>query len=108
MVKYSERGVSKFFLIQLTNNQINALAAKEGMDVEKFKAAFLYPALDYYVGISEAVYDYTQYSKPPEDGKIRRVKPAYNWLRLMDEFLHPRPESIGLRPINYSWVYTPE
>ena len=44
--------------------------------------------------------------KPPEDGKIRKVKPAYNWLRLLDEFLHPRPESIGLRPINYSWVYT--
>ena len=62
--------------------------------------------MDYYVGISEAVYDYTMYSKPPEDGKIRKVKPAYNWLRLLDEFLHPRPESIGLRPINYSWVYT--
>lgn len=108
MIKYSERGVSKFFLIQLTNNQIIALAAKERMDVEEFKAAYLYPAMDYYVGISEAVYDYTQYSKPPEDGKMRSIKPAYNWLRLMDEFLHPRPESMALRPINYSWVYTPE
>ncbi len=108
MVKYSERGVSKFFLIQLTNNQIIALAAKEEMEVEAFKAAYLYPAMDYYVGISEAVYDHTQYSKPPEDGKLRRVKPAYNWLRLLDEFLHPRPESTHLKPINYNWVYTSE
>ncbi len=108
MIKYSERGVSKFFLIQLNNNQIIALAMKEGMDVEEFKASFLYPAMDYYVGISEAVYDYTLYSKPPEDGKLRKIKPAYNWLRLMDEFLHPKPELGNIRPINYNWVYAPE
>ncbi len=108
MIKYSERGISKFFLIQLTNNQIIALAMKEGMDVEEFKASFLYPAMDYYVGISEAVYDYTIYSKPPDDGKLRKIKPAYNWLRLMDEFLHPRPELNHLRPINYNWVYATE
>ena len=108
MIKYSERGVSKFLLIQLTNNQIIALAKREGMDVEEFKASYLYPAMDYYVGISEVVYDYTQYSKPPEDGKIRKVKSAYNWLRLIDEFLHPKPDSINLRPINYNWVYSSE
>ncbi|MFC1869148.1 hypothetical protein ACFL0H_13600, partial [Thermodesulfobacteriota bacterium] len=108
MIKYSERGVSRFVLIQLTNNQIIELATKEGMDVEAFKSAYLYPAMDYYVGISEAVYDYTQYSKPPDDGKLREVKPAYNWLRLVDEFLHPKPDSINLRPISYNWVYTSE
>jgi len=106
MIKYSERGVSKFFLIQLTNNQIKALATREGMDVENFKESYLYPAIDYYVGISEASYDYTQYSKPPEDGKIRKVTSAYNWLRLIDECLHPKPDSIHLRPINYNWIYT--
>jgi hypothetical protein len=64
--------------------------------------------MDYYVGISEAVYDHTLHSKPPEDGKIRKVNPAYRWLRLTDEFLHPKPDSIQLRPINYNWVYTSE
>ncbi|MBW1722380.1 MAG: hypothetical protein JRH13_08300 [Deltaproteobacteria bacterium] len=108
MVKYSERGVSKFYLIQLTNKQINALAQRESMDVEKFKNAFLYPADGYYVGISEAVYDHTSYSKPPEDGKLRKLKPAYNWLKLRDEFLHPRDSYLNLRPINFNWVYKTE
>ena len=108
MIKYSERGLSKFFLLQFTNDQIEALASKENMDTELFKNSFLYPGKSGYVGISEAVYDYTEYSKPPEDGKIRKVQPAYNWLRLVDEFLHPRPDSIHLRPINYNWVYSPE
>jgi hypothetical protein len=108
MVKYSERGVSKFFLIQLTDKQMTALAQREDMDAETFKSSYLYPADGFHVGISEAVYDYTVHSKPPEDGKLRKVQPAYNWLRLRDEFLHPRDNSFNLRPINYSWVYTTE
>jgi len=108
MVKYSERGVSKLFLIQLMNNQITALAEREGIDKEKFKTGYLYPAYNYYVGISEAVYGYTQHSEPPEDGKLRKIRPAYSWLKLRDEFLLPKGDSITLRPINYNWVYTSE
>jgi len=105
MIKYSERGVSKFFLIQLMDRQINALAQKEGMDLETFKSSYLFPAGDYFVGISEAVYEHTPHSKPPDDGRLRRIKPAYNWLKLRDEFLHPKEDWPGLRPINYNWVY---
>ncbi|MBN2125882.1 MAG: hypothetical protein JW821_16405 [Deltaproteobacteria bacterium] len=108
MVKYSERGVSKFFLIQLTDRQISALAQKEGMDPETFSASYLYPADGFSVGISEAVYIHTPHSKPPEDGKLRRVRPAYNWLKIRDEFLHPKAGFHTLKPINYNWVYTAE
>lgn len=105
MVKYSERGVSKFFLIQLDEKQLTALAQREGMEFETFKDSYLYPADGFWVGISEAVYGYTEYSKPPEDGRLRHPRPAYNWLRLQDEFLHPRNGFLTLRPINYSWIY---
>ncbi|MBN2034217.1 MAG: hypothetical protein JW836_13155 [Deltaproteobacteria bacterium] len=105
MIKYSERGLSKFFLIQLTDKEIDALAQKERMEVETFKASYLYPADTFHLGISEALYDYTPVSKPPEDGKLRRLKPAYNWLKIRDEFLHPRDTFQHLRPISYDWVY---
>ena len=108
MTKYSERGVSRFFLIRLTGKEIQALAKKEGMDPDAFTATYLYTADGTYVGISEAVYDYTVYSRPPEDGKLRKLRPAYNWLKLADEFLHPRPDSPNAGPINYSWVYASE
>ena len=107
MYKYSERGISKFFLIQLAKEQVNALAQREGMNPGLFKATYLYPAKKgYYVGISEASYGPTVHSKPPEDGKLRRVKPAYNWLKLRDEFLHPKVAALDARPINYNWVYS--
>ncbi len=107
MYKYSERGVSKFFLIQLTEEQAKALAEKERMNVETFKSRYLYPAENYYVGITEASYRHTIHSKPPEDGKLRKLKPAYSWLRLRDEFLHPKLSALNSRPINYKWVYAP-
>jgi hypothetical protein len=106
MIKYSERGVSKFFLIRLTEKQITALAQREAMDGDTFKSTYLYPAGEYSVGISEASYGYTIYSKPPEDGKLRRIKPAYNWLKLRDEFLHPTLEALDAGPIYYNWVYS--
>jgi hypothetical protein len=106
MFKYSERGVSKFFLIKLTGKQTEALAEREGLDVNTFRSAYLYPADGFYVGISEAMYEYTEHSKPPEEGKQRRLRPAYNWLRLGDEFLHPNENSLEYRPITYDWVYT--
>jgi hypothetical protein len=108
MVKYSERGVSKFFLIQLADHQIFALANQEEMSTEAFQASYLYPAANHWIGITEAVYDYTTHSKPPEDGRMRRVKPAYSWLKVSDEFLHPNINSLNARPINYKWVYSNE
>ena len=106
MYKYSERGVSKFFLIQLSDDQISALADREGMSNEAFKTRYLYQADGYYVGITEATYRHTVHSKPPEDGRLRKLKPAYSWLRLRDEFLHPRITALNCRPISYKWVYT--
>ncbi len=106
MYKYSERGVSKFFLIQLTNQQVNALAQREGMELETFKSTYLYAAENFYIGISEASYGPTFYSKPPADGKLRKLRPAYNWLKLRDEFLHPTINALDAKPISYAWVYT--
>ncbi len=108
MTKYSERGVSRFFLIRLLKKEIQALAKKEEMDPDAFTATYLYPADRYHVGISEAVYDYTVYSRPPDDGKLRKLRPAYNWLKLADEFLHPRPDAWNARPLSYNWVYASE
>ncbi len=106
MYKYSERGVSKFFLIQLYTDQVKALALKEDMRTEEFRSLYLYPAKGFDIGISEAYYTHTIHSMPPEDSKIRKVKAAYNWLKLRDQFLHPKTDALHAVPINYDWVYT--
>ncbi len=107
MYKYSEHGVSKFFLIQFTRQQIEELAHKEGMKTDDLINAHLYPAGRQFVGVFEAVYTLTPHSMPPEDGRLRRLKPAYNWLKLADELLHPKTEDQTARPVGYQWIYTP-
>lgn len=106
MYKYSERGVSIFFLIQLTKEQVCALAEREDMDIDTFTATYLYQAKDSYLGISEASYIHTTHATPPEDGKLRKLNSAYNWLTLRDEFLHPKDNALHAQPISYKWVYT--
>jgi hypothetical protein len=108
MYKYSERAVSKFFLIQFSKKQVAALAQRGGVTVDDFKFKYLYPAEGYYVGISEAYYTQTPYAKPPEDGKLRKLTPAYNWLKLRDEFLHPKINALDAKPISYDWIYRSE
>ncbi|MCD6560976.1 MAG: hypothetical protein J7L16_04350 [Deltaproteobacteria bacterium] len=104
MYKYSERGVSKFFLVQLMEDNVKSLAQQEQMNIDTFKSTYLYPADSFFIGISEASYSYTTYSRPPENGKQRKLKPAYNWLRLRNEFLHPHINALHASPINYNWV----
>lgn len=108
MYKYSERGVSKFFLIKLNDKQIEELAEREGLKPEAFASTYLYPAEGFYVGISEVTYGPTAHSKPPEDGKLRKLNPAYNWLKLTDEFIHPKINALNASPIGYSWTYKPD
>lgn len=106
MYKYSERGVSKFFLIKLTKRQVNALAQRENMAVENFMSTYLYPAGRFNIGISEASYRPTEYSAPTEDGRIRKLRPAYHWLKLRSELLHPKTDALNSKPIPYNWVYS--
>ena len=106
MYRYSERGVSKFFLIQLNDNQIAALVKSHDLTPDFLKTHYLYPGEGPYFGVLEASYGHTIHSKPPRDGKLRRVRAAYNWLSLRNEILHPKPDSPHVTPIRYNWVYS--
>lgn len=105
IIKYSERGVSKFFLIQLNEEQVRALAESQKRATREIEAAYLYRHLGSHMAILEVAYAHTPYSRPPKDGKLRKLRPAYNWLRLRHELIHPRPEALDATPVFYNWVY---
>ena len=106
MYRYSERGVSKFFLIQFNKKQLTALANAQHITLKYLISNYLYEGNDSHLGILEASYAHTVHSIPPKDGKLRRIQPAYNWLTLRDELLHPKLEARHATPIHYNWVYT--
>ncbi len=107
LYKYSERGVSKFFLLKIDQGQAEALAQRENLSLAAFSSDYLYQTKDsYYVAVAEALYEYTTHSKPPEDGKLRKVKAAYHWLKLQEELFHPKENSLSAAPLTIEWVYS--
>ena len=106
MYRYSERGVSKFFLIQFNENQIAALAKAQNITVESLQSNYLHEGNSSSLGILEASYSYTTHSRPPKDGKLRKIRPAYNWLTLRDELLHPKLDDPHATPLRCNWVYS--
>ncbi len=103
--RYSERGVSKFFLIQLSKEQITCIAENQGFDTGYLLNNYLYGQEEDCFAILEAAYSHTVHSRPPKDGKLRKIRPAYNWLRLTGEHLHAKLDAPHATPIPYNWVY---
>lgn len=106
MYRYSERGVSKFFLIQFSDEQLQCIAEHNIIQSDFLKSDYLYQVDDFQIGILEAYYSHTAHSRPPKDGKLRKVKAAYNWLRLEHELLHPRFDALNATPVRCNWVYS--
>jgi hypothetical protein len=105
MYKYSERGASKFFLMKMDSSQAEALAKKEGLSMASLSCDYLYQIKDFHIAVAEALYEYTSHSKPPEGGRLRKVRAAYNWLKLQEELIHPKENSLSAPPLPIEWVY---
>jgi len=106
MYRYTERGVSKFFLIHFNEKQLSGVAKAQNLPIEQLHANYLYEGEGVSLGILEVAYSHTAHSKPPKDGKLRKVRPAYNWLTLRDERLHPKLDAPHATPLRCNWVYS--
>ena len=109
LTRICERGVSKFVLIRLPHEEITRLSSENRMDCNAFVKRFLVQFQDNYgVGILNVVYQNTVHAKPPEDGKLRRLKPDYQWLTVSNQLLIPLPDNPEVYPIPYSTIYLPD
>jgi hypothetical protein len=109
LTRISERGVSKFVLIRLPLDDVRQLADESRMTFDKFVERYLVDMQDdYAVAIFQVVYSNTVFSKPPEDGKLRRLRPDYQWLTVSNQVLVPLPGNPEVYPLSYSTIYAPE
>jgi hypothetical protein len=109
LTRISERGVSKFVLIRLPREDISRLSDETRMDSDNFVKRFLVDIRNNYgVGILQVAYSNTSYSKPPEDGKLRELRPDYQWLSVSNQLLIPLPGNPEIYPLSYSTIYAPD
>ena len=106
LTRISERGVSKFVLVKLPMSDIEQITREQRISFEKFMECFLVDIQDDYgVGVLQVVYSNSIYSKPPEDGKLRKLWPEYKWLNVSNQMLVPI-DSPDVYPIPYSTIYS--
>jgi hypothetical protein len=109
LTRLSERGVSRYVLIKLPTDEISRLASENRMKFDNFVERFLIDVQDDFgVGVFQVVYRNTIHSKPPEDGKLRDLRPDFQWLTVSDQLLVPLPGHNDTYPVPYSTIYTPD
>ena len=101
--------MSKFVLIKLTLDEISQLVKVNRLKVNYFTKRFLVDIQkDYGVGILQIVHRNSIYSKPPEDGKLRKLQPDYQWLTINDQLLVPIFDYHETEPLLFSTIYSTE
>ena len=109
LTRLSERGVSKFVLLRVPMPEIARLADENHMDFDRLMQRYILDVQDDCgVAIFHVVYSNTAYSKPPEDGKLRKLRPDVQWLTVSNQLIMPLPGNPDTYPVPYSTLYTPD
>lgn len=106
LVRISERGIAKYVLVRISNQDIRELSQCVRMKEKDFVSAYLVDRTsDYGVAIFLVTYQHNEHSLPPQDGKLRELNPDFHWLNVNVQALVPPPSNPHVRPIPYSIVY---
>ncbi|MGD9022264.1 MAG: hypothetical protein PVJ62_00650 [Deltaproteobacteria bacterium] len=104
--RHSERGVSRYILMELSKDDMTNIAEIHHWHVSTFKKNYLVAEQDGAgIVIFQATYHHTSHARPPEDGKLRNLNSEYFWLTVTDQSILPKPGVWGKSPIPYSIIY---
>ncbi|RJQ57196.1 MAG: hypothetical protein C4530_13025 [Desulfobacteraceae bacterium] len=107
LIRISERGTSKLVLIRFTNLEVEQIAAQHNMTDRIFlKNYAVAREKESVVCIFQTTYTYTNHARPPDDGKLRDIKPDLNWLTVGGEHILPKPGVRKYPPLPQSIIYT--
>lgn len=107
LTRLSERGVSKYVLIKIPMADIMKLAEEHRIQLDNFIDRYMIDiGDDCGIAILNVVYRNSIYSKQPDDGKIRRLRPDYQWQSVHDQLILPLPNQQDAYPIRYNTIYS--
>ncbi len=107
LIRISERGISKAILMPLSEDDMQQLAAANNLTLPTFKKNYVV-ARDGKKGICifQVSYAYTNYARPPDDGKLREINPDVNWLTVGQEHILTKPGVMKYPPLPVSFIYS--
>jgi hypothetical protein len=107
LIRISERGASKSVLIKIDESEIEQIAAANNMKARTFiKNYILKREENGGICIFQATYAFTNHARPPDDGKLREIKPDLNWLSVGGQHIMPKPGIWRYPPLPLNIIYT--
>ncbi len=107
LIRYSEGGVLKAILIKLADMEINRLAEVAGMPLLELKNNYMVEKHGRGgIFIFQTSYAYTNHALPPEDSKLRELKPETYWLTVDSQKILPKPRVWKYPPLQYNFIYS--
>lgn len=106
-IRVSERGTSKSVLMQFSQEEMHEIAAARHIQPRTFKKNYVVARHgDKEVCIFQTTYAYTNQARPPDDGKLRDIKPDLNWLTVGGQHILPKPGVYKYPPLEWNLIYT--
>lgn len=107
LIRISERGVSKSVLMKFSNEEMDQIAAANGMSPRTFRTHYLV-AREKKKGICvfQSSYGFTSHARPPDDGKLREIKSDLYWLSVGSQQILPKPDVWKYPPLPFKVIYT--
>ncbi len=107
LMRISERGASKAVLMKFSRKELEQIAEANAMTLPALKNNYVVAReKNKSVCIFQVTYSFTNQSRPPDDGKLRDIKPDLNWLSVGGEHLLPKPGVKQFPPLPLSVIYT--
>lgn len=107
LIRISERGVSKYILLKLTNAEMESVAQTHLLPLNTFYRNYIVNRKGGFgICIFQSTYSYTNQSRPPEDGKLRELKPDLHWLSVSNQHILPRPGIWKFPPLPMNVIYS--
>ncbi len=108
LYRYSEQGVSKSVLMQLSKSEMEDLSERHKLTVKDLKNYFMLDKIGKGGGVFlfKVIYDQTSAARRPEDGKLRELKPEFFWLTVKNQYILPLPGVWEYPPLKYNLIYS--
>ena len=107
LIRISERGVSKAILMKFTPEDLEQISESYNLSSHILKKYYIVARENKdAICIFQTTYSQTYQSRPPDDGKLRDIKPDLNWLAVGEQHILPKPGVWKYAPLPINIIYT--
>lgn len=107
LIRISERGVSKSVLMKFSESDIAHICEAHHILPRFFKKNYVVAREKKdFIGIFQTTYAFTNHARPPDDNKLRDIRPDLNWLTVGDQHILPKPCTWKHPPLAMNIIYT--